>query len=212
MELTIYQQTPHYVVCEKPHGVESEKQMPHLLCAQLGLSVLYTVHRLDKETAGVMVYAKTKEAAARFSQQIQQGDFEKTYLAVVKGTPDPTAGTFTDLLFRDRQKNKSYVVKRMRKGVKEAVLSYETLESVSVEGIPHSLVKIRLQTGRTHQIRVQFSSRNLPLLGDKKYGGCPHPHLCLVAHRLAFTDRDGTRREFTSEKEINKNELTTSFS
>ncbi len=202
MEITILHTAPEYLVCCKPAGVESEKQLPRLLCRQTGEEVLYPVHRLDKETAGVMVFAKEKSAAAYFSGEIQENRVHKTYLAVVKGTPEEKEGTLTDLLFRDKQKNKSYPVKRMRKGVKQAVLSYTVLKELTVEGIPHSLVEVHLQTGRTHQIRVQFASRKHPLLGDKKYGGQPHSHLCLLAKELSFVTPQGEPVTFTANQEL----------
>ncbi len=191
MDIVVLHNAATYLVCHKPAGVEAEHQLPRLVCEQENLPCLYPVHRLDKETAGVILLAKTKPAAAFFSQAVAQNKLEKTYLAVVKGTPPEPAGTFTDLLFRDKQKNKSYPVKRMRKGVKEARLSYQTVEGLTLNGVPHTLVKIALQTGRTHQIRVQFASRQMPLLGDKKYGGCPHPTLGLLAYRLTFPTPQG---------------------
>lgn len=197
MEITILHTAPEYLVCCKPAGVESEKQLPRLLCEQTGEDFLYPVHRLDKETAGIMVFAKTKSAAAHFSEEIQENRFLKQYLAVVKGRLEEPQGTLTDLLFRDKQKNKSYPVKRMRKGVKQAVLSYTVLKELTVEGIPHSLVEVHLQTGRTHQIRVQFASRKHPLLGDKKYGGHPYSHLCLLAKALTFVTPRGETVTFT---------------
>ena len=148
-----------------------------------------------------MVFAKTKQAAAHFSKEIQENRVEKRYVAVVKGCPEKEEGTFTDLLFRDKQKNKSYTVKRMRKGVKEAVLTYKVLRPSPHETAPHTVVEIALQTGRTHQIRVQFASRKMPLLGDKKYGGLPHPHLCLTAYSLAFTDPNGDVQQICLPKE-----------
>lgn len=202
MKITILHTAPEYLVCCKPAGVESEKQLPRLLCRQTGEEVLYPVHRLDKETAGVMVFAKGKSAAAYFSGEIQENRVHKTYLAVVKGTPEEKEGTLTDLLFRDKQKNKSYPVKRMRKGVKQAVLSYTVLKELTVEGIPHSLVEVHLQTGRTHQIRVQFASRKHPLLGDKKYGGQPYSHLCLLAKALSFVTPQGESVTFTTNQEL----------
>lgn len=132
---------------------------------------IFVLHRLDRAVGGVIVYAKTRHAAGELSKQIQSGDFKKEYEAVVHGTPESESGIFEDLLFKDSRKNKSFVVKRMRKGVKSAKLSYNVIsESDSVFG-EVSLVKIKLYTGRTHQIRVQFSSRKMPLVGDGKYGG-----------------------------------------
>ena len=153
------------VLCEKPAGIISEEGgMPVLLRKALG-GEIYCVHRLDRETGGLMVYARTKEAAATISEAIAQGRLEKEYLAVTEGEV-PKEGTLRDLLYRDAAKNKTYVVNRLRKGVREAELSYERL--ACREGL--SLLRIRLQTGRSHQIRVQFASRRFPLVGDRKYG------------------------------------------
>jgi 23S rRNA pseudouridine1911/1915/1917 synthase len=140
--------------------------MISLLQSQLG-GEIYPVHRLDREVGGVMVYARTRDAAAALSQSIQAGVVKKEYLAVVLGVPEQESGILEDLLLHDTRKNKSYVVKRMRGGVRKARLSYQVLETK--EG--RSLVQVRLFTGRTHQIRVQFASRQLPLQGDGRYGG-----------------------------------------
>ena len=192
MEIELLHHETEFLVCRKPHGVESEHALPALLCERLGIAKLFPVHRLDKETEGVMVFAKTPAAAAFFSKEIRQNRWQKTYLAVVKGCPQREEDTFTDLLFRDRAKNKSYPVKRMRKGVKQAVLSYRVLSPFTEDTpCPHTLVEINLQTGRTHQIRVQFASRGMPLLGDKKYGGEPYPHLCLTAVALTLNTPTG---------------------
>ena len=150
-------------VCLKPLGVDSEKELPALLVEALG-GQIFPVHRLDKNVGGCMVYARTKQAAAAFSKAIQEGTMVKEYLALVHGTP-PEAGGWQDLLWKDSQKNKVFVVKRERKGVKQARLEFTRLTA----GEP-SLVRIRLHTGRSHQIRVQFASRGYPLAGDHKYG------------------------------------------
>ena len=160
------------IVCIKPAGYlsessgESARSLPHALAAQQGLDELFTVHRLDLEVSGVMVYAKNKTAAAKLSAQVADRSFEKEYLAVVEGVPAEDEATLVDLLFKDSRKNKSFVVDRKRAGVKDASLSYKTL----AKGDGRALVRIKLHTGRTHQIRVQFASRKMPVLGDGKYG------------------------------------------
>ena len=154
------------VLCEKSAGILSEEGgMPELLREALGTEEIYCVHRLDRETGGLMVYARTKKAAAAISKAIEEGRMQKEYLAIVE-RETPTEGILRDLLYRDAAKNKSYVVKRMRKGVREAELGYKRL--AIREGL--SLLRVKLKTGRSHQIRVQFSSRGFPLVGDRKYG------------------------------------------
>ena len=164
------------VVCIKPVGMDSEHELPQALGG-----TIFTVHRLDKNVGGVMVYARTKQAAAALSRAIQEGTMVKEYVALVHGTP-PESGDWQDLLWKDSTKNKVFVVKRERKGVKKARLEFTRLQ----EGDP-SLVHVRLHTGRSHQIRVQFASRGYPLVGDRKYGGkddAPAP--MLFSCRLTF--------------------------
>ena len=154
---------PHLVVCVKPVGLDSESELPAALKETLG-GEIYPIHRLDKNVGGVMVYARTQRAAAQLSKAVQDGAMVNEYVALVHGTP-PETGDWTDLLFKDSRKNKVFVVKRERKGVKKARLEFTRLTSGE-----ESLVRIRLHTGRSHQIRVQFSSRGFPLVGDHKYG------------------------------------------
>lgn len=190
------------IVCEKPAGILSQadsshaRNLPEILKNETGSYYVEAVHRLDRPVSGVMVYARNKRAAAVLSEAVKSRSFEKEYLAVVHGCPETPSGTYTDYLFKDRQHCKSYVVKTLRKGAKEAVLDYEVLETSG----DLTLVKIRLGTGRTHQIRVQFSSRNMPLVGDEKYGGAADKcNIALYSHKLAFLHpRTKKRLEFSS--------------
>lgn len=177
------------IVCIKPHGTASEGNSANsavtILKELSGAAAIYPVHRLDTVTSGVMVYAKTKKAASHITEQIRENHFEKIYLALVHGTPTPEEGIMEDILFKDSKKNKSYVVKRERRGTKKASLEYKVLETRETL----SLVKIKLHTGRTHQIRVQFSSRRHPVYGDGKYGASDNiPYIALFSHSLTFTD------------------------
>ena len=160
-------------VCIKPVGLDSEVQLPEALKQTLG-GEIYPVHRLDQNVGGVMVYARTKTAAAALSKAIQEGQMVKEYVALVHGTP-PETGDWEDLLFKDSKRNKVFVVNRQRSGVKAARLEFTRLRAEDP-----ALVRIRLHTGRSHQIRVQFASRGFPLVGDHKYGArddIPSPRL-----------------------------------
>lgn len=184
MEINILYKDKALLLCVKPAGVLSESTgMPRLLKQQLG-GEIFPVHRLDRAVGGLMLYARTKEAAGKLSGLVAERGLNKKYLAVVEGCPEEKEGVFKDLLFKDSAKNKSYVVKRPRKGVKQAELNYRVLKSDGEK----SLVEIQLLTGRSHQIRVQFASRKMPLLGDVKYGStykdCP---LALWSKALSFT-------------------------
>ena len=181
----------HLVVIEKASGVLSQvdasggDSIPKRLETQ-GL-VPKPVHRLDRATGGVMVYALTDETAAALSLLVQDHTlFVKEYLAVISGCPIDTRGKMEDLLYHDVRKNKSYVVDRKRGGVKRAKLTYEVLSTAEADVGTFSLVRVRLHTGRTHQIRVQFASRKLPLAGDSRYGGLRTCPLALWSHRLTF--------------------------
>ena len=176
-------------VCVKPLGLDSEHEVPAALCEQLG-GEFFPIHRLDKNVGGVMVFARTKQAAAALSKAVQEGTMIKEYVALVHGTP-PESDDWTDLLFKDSSKNKVFVVKKERKGVKTARLEFRRLQAGET-----SLVHIRLHTGRSHQIRVQFSSRGFPLVGDHKYGsrdGRTEP--MLFSCRVSFPWQ-GETREF----------------
>ncbi len=179
------------IVAVKPTDAVSEQApdgrgFADLLAAHVG-GYIGVVHRLDRGVGGVMVYAKTPAAAASLSRAIAAHEMQKEYLALVHGALPEPSGSMRDLLFHDRTKNKTFVVDRARKGVKEALLDYETLRLHEEEShVQYSLVKIRLHTGRTHQIRVQFSHRGHPLLGDGKYGAHDRCPIALFCHRLAF--------------------------
>ena len=174
-DLTILYEDAHLVICLKPPGVLSEDSekgrcMPALLRehyrAQGKNDYIATVHRLDKIVGGVMVFSRGRQVTGMLTAAIARHEITREYLAVLRGHPEKAEDTLTDLLFRDAAHNKSYVVKRMRKGVREARLSYREIARTDAL----SLVRIQLHTGRTHQIRVQFASRGLPLLGDIRYG------------------------------------------
>ena len=201
--ITVLYDCKNFVICEKPSGYISEysedssNSLPAMLAAQLGIQALYTVHRLDKEVGGVMVYAKTSEYAAHLSKQITDGTFKKRYVAQVFGRLPEGQARLCDLLFHDRQKNKTYVVKRKRAGVKEAILEYKLLSFDEADNI--STLEIELFTGRTHQIRVQLASRGYPICGDRKYGSqiSLNP-IRLHSQEICFRDTDKKTLSFTS--------------
>lgn len=187
--MTVLYEDNDIIVCLKPAGINSQggnsdmvEKLNSYIAENGSNAVIHPVHRLDRETAGVMVFAKNAKSAAELSKQISCNAMKKHYFAVINGVPSEKNGVLKDLLFHDRQKNKTYTVRRSRKGVKEASLEYVTV--CEADGL--SLLDILLHTGRTHQIRVQFASRKLPLYGDGKYGG-GSGKLALFAYKLEFT-------------------------
>ena len=196
MEL-IYQDRD-IIVCIKPAGVLSTDEpggLPELVRQALGdpQANVRTVHRLDRVVSGLMVLARSKKAAAELSRQIREDRFEKEYMAVVHGLVEPE-GTFRDLLQRNKEERKTYIATAPGKDVQEAILEYKRLGHAE----DLSRVQVRLLTGRTHQIRAQFSGRGFPLVGDKKYGLQEDCDIALWSWRLAFDHPwTGERLEFT---------------
>ena len=164
---------------------------------------LYVVHRLDRVVGGVLVYARNKEYAAKLSALVADGAAEKVYLAVVEGEAD--GGAMKDYLYKDSRLGKAFVADKKKIGAKKARLEYALLGRCDGERGIFSLVKIRLQTGRFHQIRAQFSHRKLTIVGDGKYGSkdIKRRSPSLFASRLAFS-LDGKKYEFKKMPEGNE--------
>lgn len=178
---------------EKPCGVlcesadASEESILTLAAQQEKLPCLFPIHRLDRNVSGIMLIAKNKTAAGKFSALVSERSVDKEYLSIVHGKPEEESGIYRDLLFKDSLSNKSYVTDKMRKGVKDASLEYRVLATSESEDGVLSLVRIKLHTGRTHQIRVQFSSRQTPLFGDGKYGSHTNRgEIGLFSARISF--------------------------
>ena len=188
------------VVCVKPARVLSTDEpggLPDLLRAELGTKDFRTVHRLDRVVSGLMVVARNAAAASELSRQIREGSFEKEYQAVVHGIPDGETGTLRDLLGRDKARKMTFVADSPGKDVQEAVLDYWIMGKSD----ELSRVRILLHTGRTHQIRVQFASRGLPLVGERKYSEMNDPcEIALWSYRLGFTHpKTGEKMDFSKE-------------
>ena len=197
--MEILYQDSDIIVCIKPPRVLSTDEpggLPELLRQELGTDDVRTVHRLDRVVSGVMVLARNTQAASELSRQIREDTFQKEYLAVVHGMTE-TAGTFTDLLYRDKARKMTMVVDAPGKGVQEALLHYQRL------GGNQNLSKVQIQlvTGRTHQIRVQFASRGLPLVGERKYAeGSDSCEIALWSYKIGFCHpATGERVEFSKE-------------
>lgn len=201
-KLDILYQDRDILVCIKPARVLSTDEpggLPSLVREALGdeNADVRTVHRLDRVVSGVMVLARNAKAASELSRQIREDEFEKEYLAVVHGQPEKQEGTLTDLLYRDKARRMTMVASEPAKGVQEAILDYTVMNQTD----DMSRVKVLLRTGRTHQIRVQFASRNMPLVGERKYATLEDPcEIALWSHRIAFTHPyTGKRMEFSKE-------------
>ena len=190
------------IVCIKPARVLSTDEpggLPDLLREALGdeKADIRTVHRLDRVVSGVMVLARNAKAASELSRQIRENQFQKEYLAVIHGSPENTEGTLIDLLYRDKARRMTMVANEPAKGVQEAILDYRVLSSCDSV----SRVKINLHTGRTHQIRVQFASRSMPLVGERKYAVLEDPcEIALWSHKIVFFHPvSGTQMAFAKE-------------
>lgn len=198
MNLKILYEDNHIIVVEKPVNIPSQgdktgdEDMLTIIKKYLiekynkpGDAYLGLVHRLDRPTGGVMVFAKTSKAASRLSEQIRDKKFEKEYLCIVDGKMEKNNDVFEDYLVKNEKNNLSKVTDSKNKNAKQAKLEYEVVKYN--EEINLSVVKVKLYTGRHHQIRVQFSSRNHSLYGDQKYGTRGRgKQLCLWAYKLSF--------------------------
>lgn len=195
-ELKVLYEDKHLIAVIKPYGVLSQgNENTKSLCDDISSYLkekgengeCYVIHRLDKTTGGVMFFAKTKAVASKMSTLIQNGGFHKVYYAVVSGKLEHNSGALADLLYHDKAKNKTYVVKKERKGVKIAKLCYVSHGCAQFENNDVTKVEVLLLTGRTHQIRVQFASRKHPLVGDKKYGSSlPYKQIALWSREINF--------------------------
>ena len=197
-KLKVIYEDNHIIVVEKPVNVPSQGDktgdidMLTIIKAYLkekynkpGNVYLGLIHRLDRPVGGVMVFAKTSKAAARLSEQVREKIFRKTYLVIVNGRMQERSGELKDYLLKNERNNMSRVVKEGTKNAKLAILDYEELKYNEETNL--SLLKVNLHTGRHHQIRVQFSSRNHSIYGDQKYGGRGHgKQICLWAYELSI--------------------------
>ena len=186
--MEILHSDPDILVCIKPARVLSTDEpggLPDLVREALGdpKADVRTVHRLDRVVSGVMVLARNAKAASELSRQIREDLFEKEYLAVVHGSPEVPKGELRDLLYRDKARRMTMVATEPARGVQEALLDYEVLNRTEDK----ALVRIHLHTGRTHQIRVQFASRGMPLIGERKYSTLEDPcEIALWSHQIGF--------------------------
>lgn len=196
-KLNVIYEDNHVIVVIKPAGVPSQQDktgdIDMLTYVREYIREKYNkpgnvyvglVHRLDRMTSGLMVFAKTSKGASRLSNSIREGDFKKEYLAAVHGNLEQD-GTLENYLFKDERTNTSSVVNESKRNAKHAKLEYSVLGYTRYKGKEYTYIKVKLYTGRHHQIRVQFSHIGHPLYGDVKYGGTKGD-LALVASNLKF--------------------------
>lgn len=214
--MNVLYEDQHIIVVEKPVGMESQssrafepdmvswlKNRISTLSPRRGEPYVGVIHRLDKPVGGILVYAKTREAANALSEQIAGNRMEKRYLAVVCGKPVDNSGSYVDYLWKDGKQNVSKIVDKGICAAKRAELSYRVLEELDTQTGCLCLLEIALKTGRHHQIRVQLAGRNTPILGDLKYnpGGRMLPGqnaVALCAWKLSFHHpADKRRMEFS---------------
>jgi 23S rRNA pseudouridine1911/1915/1917 synthase len=212
--MEILYKSKDFIVCVKPQGIPSQPDtsgcldMTALLKEHLQANGekddIFIVHRLDRSTGGVMVYARSSASAATFSRLVSEKDeFEKHYIAIVSGAPEEKSGNMTDYLFKDSAQKKAFVVKNERKGAKLASLDYEVEKTLAKEEKIFSVLKIKLNTGRFHQIRAQLSYRGMPILGDGKYGSREKSqNFALWANKIAFVYK-GKKFQFESYPDTN---------
>lgn len=198
--MEIIYQDEQIVVCVKPARVLSTDEpggMPELVREALQTRDVRTVHRLDRVVGGLMVLARNGQAASELSRQIRENEFEKEYLAMVHGAPENDSGRLLDLLYRDKARKMTMVAAQQGKGIQPAALTYRVLNRE--KGM--SRVHIRLETGRTHQIRVQFASRGMPLVGERKYSTLEDDcEIALWSCGISFYHPEtGERMKFTLE-------------
>lgn len=203
MNLTILFEDPYLIICEKPPGIASQsdrsfqRDMTDLIKLHLrkekavkGEPYLGIIHRLDRPVGGIMVYAKTPVAAAALSDQIKEHKIIKKYYAILTAKPQENTGFYIDYLESDPKTNSSYIVSPKTATAKKASLRYEILQSISYQNHLFYLAEVLLETGRHHQIRVQFSSHGCPLWGDAKYNpnfnDTMRNQLGLYSHYLKF--------------------------
>ena len=195
-EIKILYEDEYLIICVKPRAVLSQRDESGDPCMTELLEKLYLergkrqyiglVHRLDRNVSGVMLFSKRKDITGKLSELIKNRDFTKEYLAVVQGIFEDKSGSMEDILFFDRFSSKTFAVDRERKGAKKASLDFSVIGEMRTDKGDFSLVKVRLNTGRTHQIRAQFSKRNHPIAGDGKYGSKINCQIDLFSYRLSF--------------------------
>ena len=189
--MCLYEDKHLIIVLKKPGELSEHSNtapsLPERIQNELSLpEIPHPVHRLDREVGGIMLLAKSPEAMAACSRLVNNNLLKKEYLAITEGTLSCSRGEMKDLLFKQSSINKTFIVDRMRKGVKEAILSYQVLAKASLDTGCLSLVSVVPHTGRTHQIRVQFASRGVPLVGDRKYGAKIRSPIGLMCYSLSF--------------------------